>query len=286
MRLLPSFNVILSSVSIIRYALPAVQQIQRDLNDTFVYQRNISTDNKIRTTEFKTLTLKDVSFNYASSEIRVISNLSLEIYRHQSIGLIGGSGAGKTTLVDLILGLLKPSNGEIFVNNEPIRNNPETWWSMVAYIPQSPFLSDDTIKRNIALGIDDKSIDEMKIDVAIAASQLESFVEQLPNGLNTMIGDRGIRLSGGQRQRIAIARALYFDRQVLIFDEATSSLDSNTENEIVAAIEALHGSKTMIIIAHRMSTLAYCDRIIEIKQGRVSELQFKSEKMLNGSLIS
>ena len=278
LRLLPSLNVILSSVSIIRYSFPAVQQICKDLDDTFVRQRNISPDSESTAEEFRTLTLKGVSFNYAGSEKYVIADLSLDIYRQQSIGLVGGSGAGKTTLVDLILGLLNPSNGEILVNDEPIRNNPSAWWRMVAYIPQSPFLSDDTITRNIALGIDDKHIDEEKINSAISASQLELFISQLPKGKNTIIGDRGIRLSGGQRQRIAIARALYFDRQVLIFDEATSALDSKTESEIVAAIDALHGSKTMIIIAHRMSTLAYCDRIIEIKQGQVTELQVTTHK--------
>jgi ABC-type multidrug transport system fused ATPase/permease subunit len=143
---------------------------------------------------------------------------------------------------------------------------------MVAYIPQTPFLSDDTVRRNIALGINDDEIDEKRLQKAIVSAQLEEFISQLPIGKNTIIGDRGIRLSGGQRQRIAIARALYYDRQVLIFDEATSALDSKTENEIVAAIEALHHTKTMIIIAHRTSTLAYCDRVLEIANGSIVEV--------------
>lgn len=270
LRLLPSFNVILTSVSVIRHSFPAVEQIRSDLEGITALSSFAITHSKKEIDHFDSLSLEDVSFCYEGTERMIISGLSFEIKSPQSIGIIGGSGAGKTTLVDLILGLLTPKEGGILLNGNPLAEDLSAWWGMVAYIPQSPFLSDDSIRRNIALGIDDESIDNDKVDYAISVSQLGPFIEQLPLGKDTIIGDRGIRLSGGQRQRIAIARAMYFDRQVLIFDEATSALDSETEKEIVSSISALHDTKTTIIIAHRMSTLKDCDRIIEIKNGVIS----------------
>lgn len=270
LRLLPSFAVVLSSVSVIRHSFTAVVQLRNDLEITAAMPSHTQIRSKGNGSLFDSLSLKDITFCYSGAEREIISGLSLEIKSRQSIGIIGGSGAGKTTLVDLILGLLTQKEGVRLLNGKPLENYLAAWWGMVAYIPQSPFLSDDSIRRNIALGIDDESIDDDKVDYAISVSQLGSFIEQLPLGKDTIIGDRGIRLSGGQRQRIAIARAMYFDRQVLIFDEATSALDSKTEKEIVGAISALHGIKTTIIIAHRLSTLKDCDRIIEIKNGVIS----------------
>ena len=271
LRLLPSLNIIVSSFSVVRFSYPAVKQVRDDFENTKPRRAELgstTTGNE----QFDILSLRNVSFSYAQSNREIIANISLDVNRQQSIGIIGGSGAGKTTLIDLILCLLAPTKGEILVNGQSITGNPKHWLNMVAYIPQTPFLSDDTIRRNIALGVDEHRIDEHRIDNAIATAQLAGFIDQLPDGKNTVIGDRGIRLSGGQRQRIAIARALYYDRQVLIFDEATSALDAKTESEIVNAIELLHHSKTMIIIAHRMSTLAHCDRIFEIRNGRIVEV--------------
>jgi len=270
LRLLPSLTVVLSSVSVIRHSFPAVKQIRDDLENTSALPCVTHTSSVKAMNHFDSLSLKDVFFCYEGAERMIVSGLSLDIKSQQSIGIIGGSGAGKTTLVDLILGLLTPKEGGVILNGKPLAEDLSAWWSMVAYIPQSPFLSDDSIRRNVALGIDDESIDNDKVNYAISMSQLGSFIEHLPLGKDTIIGDRGIRLSGGQRQRIAIARAMYFDRQVLIFDEATSALDSETEKEIVSSISALHGTKTTIIIAHRMSTLKDCDRIIEIKNGVIS----------------
>ncbi len=272
LRLLPSLNVIVTSFSIVRFSYPAIKQVRDDLENTKTQNAELGKTFNSGNEKFKILSLRDVSFSYAQSNREIIASVSLDVGQQQSIGIIGGSGAGKTTLIDLILGLLVPTNGEVLLNGQSITKNPKNWWSMVAYIPQTPFLSDDSIRRNIALGVDEDRIDEQRVDHAIASAQLESFINQCANGKNTVIGDRGIRLSGGQRQRIAIARAIYYDREVFIFDEATSALDAKTESEIVNAIEVLHHSKTMIIIAHRMSTLAYCDRILEISNGRIVEL--------------
>jgi len=273
LRLLPSLNIIVTSFSVVRFSFPAVKQVRDDLENTKTKHAVFGNASDGVPENFDNLSLRNVSFTYAQSNREIISNISLDISRQQSIGIIGGSGAGKTTLIDLMLCLLAPAKGEILLNGQPItKKNPKPWWNMVAYIPQTPFLSDDTIRRNIALGVDESCIDEQRIDNAIASAQLQSFINQLPDGKNTIIGDRGIRLSGGQRQRIAIARAIYYDRQVFIFDEATSALDAKTESEIVKAIEVLQHSKTMIIIAHRMSTLAHCDRILEISNGHIVEV--------------
>jgi ABC-type multidrug transport system fused ATPase/permease subunit len=271
LRLLPSIYTIVTSFSLVRFSFPAVKQVRDDMENTKPPRAELGSTT-ISNEQFDILSLRNVSFSYAQSSREIIADISIDVNRQQSIGIIGGSGAGKTTLIDLMLCLLAPTKGEILVNGRSIKSNPQHWWSMVAYIPQTPFLSDDTIRRNIALGLNESCIDERRIDNAIATAQLESFINQLPNGKDTVIGDRGIRLSGGQRQRIAIARAIYYDRQVFIFDEATSALDAKTESEIVNAIEVLHHSKTMIIIAHRMSTLAHCDRILEISNGRIVEV--------------
>ncbi len=272
LRLLPSLNVIVTSFNIVRFSFPAIKQVRNDLENTKAQIPELGTQSDSLNGKFDMLSLRNVSFSYAHSDREIITSVSLDVGRQQSIGIVGGSGAGKTTLIDLVLGLLVPTNGEILVNGQPITKNFKYWWGMVAYIPQAPFLSDDTIRRNIALGVDENDIDEQRIDKAIASAQLESFINQCPNGKDTVIGDRGIRLSGGQRQRIAIARAIYYDRQIFIFDEATSALDAKTESEIVNAIEVLQHSKTMIIIAHRMSTLAHCDRILEITNGRIVQV--------------
>jgi ABC-type multidrug transport system fused ATPase/permease subunit len=285
LRLLPSLSGILGSFATVRYALPAVQQLRRDLDEAPQGIACTPRGSIAPVVPFETLQLEDVWFQYAGSSREIISGISIEVRRSQMLGIIGSSGAGKTTLVDLILGLLEPSEGRIAVNGRPIHEDISAWWSMVAYIPQSVFLSDDTVRRNVALGIGEASIDEEKIDWALEAAQLSALVHELPEGKNTLIGDRGIRLSGGQRQRLAIARALYFDRQVLILDEATSALDTQTEIEIVNAIGSLRGAKTMIVIAHRLSTLAYCDRIIAVAAGRVAA-EYSSIAEVEGAVLS
>lgn len=266
MRLLPSINVIMTSTHTIASSLSSVRQIYYVLTDVLDSSIEIRREKKLvsECKLFTSMTLDDVSFSYDKSRKKTLNKISIKVSKFESIGIVGKSGAGKTTLVDLMLGLLTPSQGAVLINDQPLSGAQNDWWRMVAYIPQSPFLLDDSIRRNIALGVDERHIDESKICDAIRVAQLEEYIDDLPNGWETIIGDRGIRLSGGQRQRIAIARALYFDRQVLIFDEATSALDLKTESEIIESMRILQGIKTMIIVAHRLSTLQYCDRIIEV----------------------
>ncbi|MEM7591327.1 MAG: ATP-binding cassette domain-containing protein, partial [Cyanobacteria bacterium P01_A01_bin.83] len=186
-----------------------------------------------------------------------------------SIALIGKSGAGKTTLVDVILGLLQPNSGDIRVDGQSIYNNLRSWQNLIGYIPQSIFLIDDTIERNVAFGVPDHMIDRTRVEKAIRTAQLEELVEQMPQGIKTMVGERGLRLSGGQRQRIGIARALYHEREILVLDEATSALDNETEKLVSEAISSLAGTKTLIIIAHRLTTVENCDRIYMMEKGRI-----------------
>lgn len=215
--------------------------------------------------------LSNVVYRYPNSLDPAIDDVSLEILKGESIAFIGKSGAGKTTLVDIVLGLLTPQSGDITVDGISIYKDQRAWQNLVGYIPQSIFLLDDTVERNIAFGVPDHLVDHGKLEQAIAAAQLEELVVQLPNGIHTRIGERGVMLSGGQRQRIGIARALYHEREVLVLDEATSALDNETEKRVSDAIRTLSGKKTVIIIAHRLSTVEHCDRIYLLKDGRVSK---------------
>jgi ABC-type multidrug transport system fused ATPase/permease subunit len=213
--------------------------------------------------------LNEVTYRYPDTSEPAINKVSLSLKKGQSIALIGKSGAGKTTLVDVILGLLQPESGEISVDGASIYDNIRSWQNLIGYIPQSIFLIDDTVERNIAFGVPDGSLDRARIERAIKAAQLEELIEQLPDGIKTMVGERGIRLSGGQRQRIGIARALYHEREILVLDEATSALDNETEKLVSEAIRSLAGTKTLIIIAHRLSTVEHCDRIYLLEKGRI-----------------
>lgn len=216
------------------------------------------------------LTISNVSYQYPNTPRPSLVGISMEIKKGESIGLIGQSGAGKTTLVDVILSLLIPNSGDISVDGKSIYENLKGWRDLVGYIPQSIFLTDDTVEKNIAFGTPQDEIDQSRLWYAIKASQLEELVQDLPDGINTEVGERGVRLSGGQRQRIGIARALYHQREILVLDEATSALDNETEQLISNSIRALAGSKTLIIIAHRLSTIEHCDRIYVLEKGTVA----------------
>jgi ATP-binding cassette, subfamily B, bacterial PglK len=198
-----------------------------------------------------------------------LDSVTLAIKEGESIGIMGSSGSGKTTLVDLLLGLLVPQTGNVLYNDQPLEDLLGDWRSKVAYLPQEVFLVDDTLRRNIALGVSDSDISEERLAESLRKAQLEKLVSGMPEGTETMLGERGARLSGGQRQRIALARAFYHGRSILIMDESTSALDSETEKEIVQEIERLKGSMTMIVIAHRESTLKHCDRIYVMAEGRI-----------------
>lgn len=213
--------------------------------------------------------LKNVTYSYPEVKEPALRNISLTIEKGDSIALIGKSGAGKTTLVDVLLGLLEPQDGDICVDGTSIYNDIRSWQNLVGYIPQSIFLTDDTIERNIAFGVEDSLIDTERLHRVIKTAQLQDLMAQLPQGVKTEVGERGVRLSGGQRQRIGIARALYHEREILVLDEATAALDNETERFVTEAMRALAGTKTLIIIAHRLSTVEHCDRIYLMEKGRV-----------------
>ncbi len=215
--------------------------------------------------------IQNVTWKYINSEINVLDNVSLSIRKGESIALIGASGAGKTTLADVILGLFKPQGGTVLMDGKDIYSNAEAWSKVIGYVPQSVYLIDDTVRANVAFGVDNKRISDERVWSALDQAQIAGFIKNLPNGLNTMVGDRGIRFSGGQKQRIALARALYENPDILVLDEATSALDTETETAVMEAINALQGQKTLIIVAHRLSTIRNCDRIFEIVDGKAVE---------------
>jgi ATP-binding cassette, subfamily B, bacterial PglK len=215
------------------------------------------------------IVLDKITFHYPGSATRSLDEISLTIQKGQSIGLIGKSGAGKTTLVDIILGLFIPQSGDIQVDGVSVYSNLRAWQNMLGYVPQSIFLIDDTLERNIAFGVPDHLINQDRLLKAIKMAQLSEVVEKLPDGIKTTVGERGVLLSGGQRQRVGIARVLYHEREILVFDEATAALDNETEHLVTEATKALGGTKTIIIIAHRLSTIEHCDRIYQLDQGQI-----------------
>lgn len=214
------------------------------------------------------LVVKDITWNYQGNDRKVLSDLSLTIHKGEAIGLMGASGAGKTTLADIILGLLQPREGSVIMDDMDIYKNPERWSEIIGYVPQSIFLSDDTIRNNVAFGYSDDEINDEDVWNALDEAQLGDFVRSLAQGLDTQVGERGVKFSGGQRQRVAIARALYKNPDIIVLDEATSALDNETEKAVMEAVDALQGRKTLIIVAHRLSTIKNCDKIYEIADGK------------------
>lgn len=277
-RMLPSFNRISGYMSAMMFNRPAIDVLYDDLVEIEKLNRNVLEKSiKIESLDINSgIFVKNVSFQYPNSDKKVLENLDLEIKNNTSVALIGASGAGKSTLADVILGVLEPQSGKILVDGKDIGENMEAWHASIGYIPQSIYLMDDTIRANIAFGIEADQVDEAMLWRAVREAQLEDFVKSLPDELDTMIGDRGVKLSGGQRQRIGIARALYGNPQVLILDEATSALDNDTEKEVMNAIDSLHGTRTLIVIAHRLTTIKKCDVIYEVGNGTVA-LKSKAE---------
>jgi ATP-binding cassette, subfamily B, bacterial PglK len=216
------------------------------------------------------LAADDVSFVYEGEGRPAIAGVSVTIRRGESIGIVGPTGAGKSTLVDLLIGLLPPTGGAVRVDGQELRGRERAWQRQVGYVPQEPYLLNDTLRRNVAFGVEDADIDEGRLARAVTQARLDEVVAELPAGLETPLGERGARLSGGQRQRVAIARALYLDPPVLVFDEATAALDSVTEREVTQAISTLHGTRTILVIAHRLSTVRACDRIIHLRAGALA----------------
>jgi ABC-type multidrug transport system fused ATPase/permease subunit len=267
-RIIPSVNRIVAAMQNITYSKPAVNVLFREFK--FIYDNKpLISGSKIEFNDC--IEIKELKFQYESSDIDAVNNISIKITKGACIGLIGQSGSGKSTLVDIILGLLKPTGGNILVDGYDIQGNLRGWQNQVGYVPQSIYLTDDTLRRNIAFGIPKNMIDDDAVQSALRAAQLDVFVSQLPEGLETVVGERGVRLSGGQRQRIGIARALYHNPEILVLDEATSALDGLTEDGVMEALNIMHGVKTLIIVAHRLSTVENCDILYKLDNGKVIE---------------
>lgn len=270
-RLLPSVGRINDHVNNILYASPSVELIYNDLKNIEDYQEVIGQEEGKEWNFKEAIYVKKVSYTYPDAEKPVLDGVDCVIPKGKTVALIGSSGAGKTTMADVILGLLAPQRGKIKVDDMNVYKNLSVWHKNLGYIPQVIYLSDDTIRNNVAFGIKEEEIDDNAIEEALKKAQLWEFVDTLPEGLDTFVGDRGVRLSGGQRQRIGIARALYHDPEILVLDEATSALDNETETAVMDAIESLQGMKTMIIIAHRLTTIKNADIIYEVCDGKMVE---------------
>lgn len=265
-RIMPSVNRMTTAFQSIRMGVAVTNALSDELKLnvetpplTLAITRNL----------IRSIELRDIVFRYEKAAGNSLEQINLKVAKGQTIGFTGPSGSGKSTLVDVILGLLPPTSGCILVDGENINGDLRSWQNQIGYVQQSIYLTDDTLRRNIAFGLRDEEIDENAMWRAVRSAQLDDFISGLPEGLGTLVGERGVRLSGGQRQRIGIARALYHDPAVLVLDEATSALDHETEKEVMRAVDSLHGEKTILIIAHRLSTLQGCDRVYRLEKGQL-----------------
>jgi len=271
--LLPSVNRINNCINNITYFEPFFMVVADNLQYDFSKlnsEDDIFAENGEKLAVTKEIVLEDISYAYPNTEKLIFDHAQATFPVGSAIGIVGKTGAGKTTIVDVLLGLLKVQTGHIYADGQDIMEHYRGWLQNVGYIPQMIFMLDDTIRNNIAFGIPKDEIDEERVWAVLRDAQLDEFVKSLPQGLDTGIGERGIRLSGGQRQRIGIARALYLDPEVLILDEATSALDNDTEAAIMDSINMLHGRKTLIIIAHRLQTIEKCDMIYRVEDGKIT----------------
>lgn len=287
MRLIPSSNHIMAGIVSLGHNRNAVNLLYDDINNLSNCKfENWDSIQGVKE-EFKSISLENVDYSYGGARVGALSSISIDIKAGESIGIIGSSGSGKSTLVDVLLGFLDPEKGRVVFNGETLtKSNLNKWLREVAYLPQSIFIIDDTLKRNVALGSNKNEIEESKVIASLKKSNLWGLVEDLNDGLETMLGERGTRLSGGQQQRVAIARAFYYGRDVLIMDEATSALDNQTETEIVEEIRRLKGEKTMVVIAHRLTTLKYCDRIYRLDRGKIVEVGTYEEVIVSKEEIA
>lgn len=278
-RLLPSVYRISSALQNLTYLTPAIGVLSHDTK-TVKELKNQSGNVTLESIK-KNILLRDLSFAYPETKENTLSAINIEVPVNSTVALIGTTGAGKSTLVELILGLITPSSGKILVDGKSIHDDIRSWQNIVGYVPQNIYLIDDTIRRNIAFGVDDDKIDDQAVKAAIKAAQLEVLINDIPSGIDTIVGERGVKLSGGQKQRIGIARALYNNPVLLIFDEATSALDSKTEKEVIKSLDMLKGQKTIIVIAHRLTSVNNADYIYRLEKGRIVD-QGTPEKVFIG----
>lgn len=275
-RLMPELQGLYQQVAQVRVAEPVLTSIHKDLVALEGTARSYRTEAKYRWASVPepSFELSNISFKYPGTDRYALQEVSLEVPSYSTIGIVGSTGSGKTTLVDIILGLLVPASGQLAVDGIPIhRDNVREWQNMIGYVPQQIFLTDHSVSGNIAFGIDEDQIDQRAVEKAAKIANLHEFImSELPNGYDTMIGEKGVRLSGGQRQRIGIARALYNDPDILIMDEATSALDNLTEKAVMEAVQKLSSKKTIILIAHRLTTVQNCDSIVLLEAGKVSDM--------------
>ena len=276
MRLLPSVNRLNTYIANIAYFEPALDFIYENVNTKGLSEENVlithnPTEEYVPALSFKDkIELNDITFAYPNTDKNIFTHADMIVPIGASVGVVGASGAGKSTIVDIMLGLLEVKSGEILCDGIDAMEHYPEWLSHIGYIPQTIYMLDDSIRRNIAFGVDDSDIDDDRVWAVLKEAQMMDFVKDLPDGLDAQIGERGVRISGGQRQRLGIARALYHNPQILIFDEATSALDNDTETAIMDAIDSLHGQKTMVIIAHRLRTIENCDIIYEVKDEKIN----------------
>jgi len=307
-KLLPSVSKINNFINLIIFLKPSVDLIYQDIKETedmietgkedayFAIGKEMSENKRSDIYGKETvsddidesgihdpgeITVSNLYYRYPNTDKDVLENVNISIPLGKSVGLVGPSGSGKSTLADIILGILSPTEGNVFCNGMDVHKNPEAWAKRLAYIPQAIYLADETVRSNIAFGIEEEKIDDEKVLRALKEAKLDGFIDSLDDGINSMIGERGVRISGGQRQRIGIARALYDNPEILVLDEATSALDNNTESEVMEEIDALSGRKTLIIIAHRLSTLRNCDLIYKVENGSVTLAD--KEEILKGT---
>ena len=271
-KLLPSLGKITNYINLIGFLKPSIDLIYRDLKETedMIHVELVDKGESLSHEDgIHEIQVRHLTYRYPNTHEDVLKDVNFSIPLGASVGLIGPSGAGKSTMADVILGILFPREGQVMYGHMNVHEYPLAWSKKLAYIPQAIYLADETIRSNIAFGIDEKEIDEAKVWEALDEAQLREFVESLEDGLDTEVGERGVRLSGGQRQRIGIARALYGDPEILVLDEATSALDNETEKAVMDAIERLHGKKTLIIIAHRLTTIKDCEFVFKVENGQV-----------------
>ncbi len=271
-RVIPSANRIVFNYAVLRYGLAASRSLQRDVDSLRRVASQRSEGGEVKPLRLdRAIEVENVSFTYPESERPALNEVHLTIPRGQAVGFVGASGSGKSTLIGVILGLLDPSRGQVLIDGVDIAANRQGWQRNLGYVPQAIFLVDDTLRRNIALGMPERDIDPEKLAFAVRTACLERLVAALPDGLETRIGEKGARLSGGERQRVVIARALYRGPEVVVFDEATSNLDMATENELTEELRRLRGDKTLLIVAHRLASVRRCDTLVFLRDGRIED---------------